>query len=482
MSLVYKSLPYINPHKIFDIVGARHATVFLDSNLQHTYYGRYSFIGIDPVFAITPESELSLQQQLECHSREHTRVGGGNLTDIEALPPFTGGLMGYLGYDYAKQLEPSVSVDSHCEPCVQDVATHKSIPTEPIIASQACLGVAIHQLLPHYWFGLYNQVFAFDNQEQVCYLLVTKMSDTEDSEYLLSKLQDIYDSASKAPEVEVSKPEAVELNSNFTKDEYVSAVRRTIEYIKQGDIFEANIAQRFSAKISNEYDAYQLYKYLQFKNPAPFSAYLNLGKLKILSASPERFIQIMDNAVEVRPIKGTIKRSADAGRDNFLAQTLQSSSKDRAENIMIVDLMRNDLSKICEADSIVVKQLCGLESFTNVHHLVSVVDGMLKSDITMFDIIKAIFPAGSITGAPKIRAQQIINELEHNAPRGVSYGSIGYIGFNGNIDLSVAIRTITIYNNELSFHVGGAVTLHSDPAAEYDETMLKAQKLFESLI
>src|SRR6185437_9759759 len=466
MSLVYKSLPYINPHKIFDIVAERYATVFLDSKLQHDYYGRYSFIGIDPVLTITPESELSLQQQLQkfeelkshpmCHSREsgnpqgcHSR-GGGNPpsnTDIQALLPFTGGLMGYLSYDYARQLEPSISV----------------IPAQPVIASQACPGVAIFPPIPDYWFGLYNQVFAFDNQEKVCYLLVTKLPDTEDSEHLLSKLQDIYNSAYNSPEVEVNKPEGVELSSNFTKDEYINAVKQTIEHIKQGDIFEANIAQRFSAKINDKYSAHQLYNYLQFKNPAPFAAYLNLDKLKILSASPERFIKITGNDVEVRPIKGTIRRSADPGVDNFLAQTLQSSSKDRAENIMIVDLMRNDLSKICEADSIVVKQLCGLESFTNLHHLVSVINGKLKSDINAFDVIKAVFPAGSITGAPKIRAMQIINELEQHTPRGMSYGSIGYLGFNGNVDLSVAIRTLTIYNNELSFHVGGAVTLHSDP-------------------
>lgn len=476
MSLVYKSLPYINPHKIFNLVATRYATVFLDSKLQHDYYGRYSFIGIDPVLTISPESELSLQQQLQKFEKLKMRhcepceiKCGGNPSDFDSrvggnlsssdLPPFTGGLMGYLSYDYAKQLEPSTSV----------------IPAHDVIPAKA----GIHP--PDYWFGLYNQVFAFDNKEQVCYLLVTQLPDTN-LDGLLTKLQDIYGSASNAPEIKINKPEVVELSSNFTKDEYIGAVKQAIEYIKLGDIFEANIAQHFSANLNDEYNAHQLYNYLQVKNPAPFAAYLNLDKLKILSASPERFIKVTGNDVEVRPIKGTIKRSADPGMDNFLAQTLQSSSKDRAENIMIVDLMRNDLSKICDADSIVVKQLCGLESFTNLHHLVSVINGKLKPDMSAFDIIKAIFPAGSITGAPKIRAMQIINELEQNTPRGVSYGNIGYLGFNGNVDLSVAIRTLTIYNNELSFHVGGAITLHSDPLAEYEETMLKGQKLFECLV
>jgi para-aminobenzoate synthetase component 1 len=462
MSLVYKRLPYIDPNKIFDIVATSYGTVFLNSSLEHNHYGRYSFIGIDPVDTISPESGLSLQQQL---NSRHCEPGNATSSHCEPgyawrgnLPPFTGGLMGYLSYDYAKHLEPGASV----------------IPANTRVWNAGI------QEVPHYWFGVYNQVFAFDRQEKICYLLVTKLPDIN-TDGLLSKLEDIYNSAAATPDIDINKPEPLTPKSNFTKKTYINAVKQAMEYIKAGDIFEANLAQKFSTKIDDKYSPEKLFSYLQYKNPAPFSAYLNLDKLKILSASPERFIKITDNEVEVRPIKGTIRRSADPGRDNFLAQTLQSGSKERAENIMIVDLMRNDLSKICEADSIVVKQLCGLESFTNMHHLVSVINGKLRPDVSMFDIIKGVFPAGSITGAPKIRAMQIIDELEQNTPRGVSYGSIGYIGFNGNIDLSVAIRTITIHDDELSFHVGGAVTLYSDPGAEYEESMLKAQKLFESI-
>jgi para-aminobenzoate synthetase component I len=471
MSLLYKTLPYIKPQKIFNIVAEKFATVFLDSRLQHDYYGRYSFIGIDPVLTISPDENLSLQQQLQQFEELKTSSEEAN------LPPFTGGLMGYLSYDYAGLLEPSVKHDNPGQ-----------------------------ELIPDYWFGLYNQVFAFDNLEQVCYLLVTELpnidsitsvipADTrvwETKSYnnketccfsgeLLSKLQEIYDNASNMPSTPIIPPNNIVLGANFTKEEYIAAVEKTIEYIKSGDIFEANISQCFRAKINDKQIPSELYKYLQLKNPAPFAAYLNLDKLHILSASPERFIQVRENNVETRPIKGTIRRDNDLQIDNLLAQTLQTSAKDRAENIMIVDLMRNDLSKICTAKSVVVNQLCGLESFTNVHHLVSVINGELKPYITTFDIIQAVFPAGSISGAPKIRAQQIITELEQNMPRGISYGNIGYMSFNGNIDLSVAIRTLTIYNNELSFHIGGAVTLYSDPLAEYEETMLKGQKLFESL-
>lgn len=445
MSLIYKSLPYINPQKIFNIVANDNATIFLDSSLEHSYYGRYSFIGIDPVLTLTPKSDVSLKDQLQEFEALKSDTQDTN------LPPFTGGLIGYLSYDYAEQLEP-------------------------IVADQIQ-----HQLqVPNYWFGLYNQVFAFDNIEKICYLFVTEISNSN-SEQLLTKLHAIYDKAINAPATKITRPQGITLHSNFTKEEYANVVRQTIEYIKAGDIFEANIAQCFSGKLNESHKAHELYNYLQFKNPAPFAAYFNLNKLHILSASPERFIKISGNNVEVRPIKGTIRRDNDIQTDNLLAQTLQLSSKDRAENIMIVDLMRNDLSKICTPQSIMVSQLCGLESFTNLHHLVSVINGELKPKITTFEIIKALFPAGSISGAPKIRAEQIINQLEQGTKRGVSYGNIGYFGFNGNTDLSVAIRTITINNDNLSFHVGGAVTLHSDPYGEYTETMLKGQKLMESL-
>lgn len=445
-SLIYKRLPYVQPQKIFDAVARDFATIFLDSRLQHSYYGRYSFIGIDPVMIISADNALSLQQQLlQFEELKYKDINAGE------LPPFTGGLMGYLSYDYAALLEPGVNNDYLSK-----------------------------QQVPDYWFGLYNQVFAFDNVEKVCYLFVTRLPDV-DSGKLMLKLQDIYDSVAAMADKGVVKPGRIMLDSNFTKEKYIEAVKKTIEYIKSGDIFEANISQCFSAKIHNEFNLQELYNYLQHTNAAPFSAYLNLGKLHILSASPERFIKITDNNVEVRPIKGTIRRDDDPHIDDLLGQALQSSAKDRAENIMIVDLMRNDLSKICTANSIVVRQLCALESFTNIHHLVSVVTGELKPDVSSFDIIKAVFPAGSISGAPKIRALQIITELEQNMPRGISYGNIGYFGFNGSIDLSVAIRTLTIFDDKLSFHIGGAVTLYSDPVAEYEETMLKGQKLFESL-
>ena len=297
MSLIYKNLPYINPCKIFDEVAKYYATIFLDSKLQHNYYGRYSFIGIDPVFTIIPETKSLLQEQLQNFEEL-------NLVEVqEGLPPFTGGLMGYLSYEYAQQLESSI-VGNFNE----------------------------NSQVPDYWFGLYNQVFAFDNQKKECYLLVTELPGINSGQ-LLSKLNDIYDRACSSSEIKIEKPEAIKLHSNFTKDEYIKAVKQVVQYIKSGDVFEANLAQRFSANISDEYSSHTLYRYLQFKNPSPFAAYLNLDKLKILSASPERFIKIIGNEVEVRPIKGTIRRDNDLQIDNLLAQTLQSSSKDRAENI-----------------------------------------------------------------------------------------------------------------------------------------------------
>jgi para-aminobenzoate synthetase component 1 len=362
------------------------------------------------------------------------------------LPPFTGGLCGYLSYDLSKQIE--------------------SIPR------------ARDNTVPDYILGLYNQVFAFDHIKEQCFIMVNS-SDGDDTEALLDSLLNLYNQATNTLVVNELLP-LVNLKSNYTQTQYTEKVEAAKEYILNGDIFEVNLSQCFSARLQSDYPLNLLYKRLRSINQVPFGAYLNLGKVKILSASPERFLSIKDRHVETRPIKGTTSRSSDPVLDKQLIQRLQNSTKDRAENIMIVDLMRNDLSKICTLSSVVVSSLCEIESLSNLHHLVSVVEGDLKPDRSVLDIIPACFPGGSITGAPKIRAMQIIEDLEDSS-RGVYCGCIGYFGFNGNVDLSIAIRTIVVNNDILSFNVGGAVTLDSDSLNEYNETLLKAQKLIEAV-
>lgn len=268
-------------------------------------------------------------------------------------------------------------------------------------------------------------------------------------------------------------------NSNFSREAYITAVQRVIDLILAGDLFQANIAQRFTARLSTIFDPLTFYRQLRSLNPAPFGALLRYGKLTIASSSPERFLKLDGTKVETRPIKGTIARSADSNEDKRRANMLVASEKDRAENIMIVDLLRNDLSRVCTPHSVHVPALCDLESYASVHHLVSIVTGTLAGDEDAVTLLRACFPGGSITGAPKVRAMQIITEIERVA-REVYCGAIGFIGFNGQMDTNIAIRTVTIDDDMAVFHAGSGITAMSDPAAEYEETLAKAQRIFDA--
>jgi para-aminobenzoate synthetase component 1 len=498
-------LPYIEPQKIFEVVAESYGTIWLSSGMLHNHYGRYSFIVINPLKIYTGEQisvaiamwdELFKHNVQRCDSSNHESDNYDREDNYEfnnpELPPFTGGLVGYFSYDLNKELEPNLYATS---------SPHNVIDIVDI---------------PNYQLGLYNQVIAFDHYKQKCYLMVAEVDDYNlNYATQLQELLQIYNTANISTHIHTNINNdnnnndthtyvddtlpKLTLTSNFTQTQYINVVEQAIDYIKNGDIFEINLAQRYIAQINNythDYPCAALFSKLSQINPAPFAAYLNFGDLVILSASPERFLSVKNREIEARPIKGTIRRHGlnqkdyrddcnqnedNKNKDNILKEQLLNSTKDRAENIMIVDLMRNDLSKICTPSSIYVSQLCEVESFTNVHHLVSVINGVLKPDISIFDIIPAAFPGGSITGAPKIRAMQIIGELE-GVPRGVYCGSVGYFGFNGNVDLSIAIRTIVKNKNELSFSVGGAVTLASNPQAEYEESLLKGQKLMEAII
>ena len=441
--LDYKVFPFIDPELVFANIANTEGAIFLDSSGQHSQFGRYSFILLNPIQQYSPH-DIPILMQLQ----QWSELIAANATKYDAnLPPFTGGLAGYFSYDLNKQLEYIPSTSS------------KSVAD--------------------YYLGLYNQVMAFDCVENKCYVMVSRVNGINlDYQRQLDDLISLYYSSQSL--IAISNLPAISVSSNFSKIQYMEKVALARQMILNGDIFEVNIAQKFSGKVDANYRADMLYRKLRRLNEAPFSAWLNLGKLKILSASPERFVMLKNGHIEACPIKGTCKRSHDLLQDRQLADALSQSTKNRAENIMIVDLMRNDLGKICKPGSVKVSKLCNIESFTNVHHLVSTIEGDLKDNVAMFDIIPACFPGGSVTGAPKIRAMQIIEELE-NSSRGVYCGSIGYFGFNGNVDLSIAIRTIVVHNNELSFQVGGAVTLDSDPEDEYNETLIKGQKLLEAI-
>jgi para-aminobenzoate synthetase component 1 len=431
---------YVTPEVVFNYLSKLTNLVFLDSSMPHQYYGRYSILLLNP---------LELFDDLNLVSQKYSQLlNTHTITKTEQLP-FTGGFAGYLNYELGYQFEPALNQQQN--------------------TSNMCL-------------ALYNQAIIFDVINQEAFITVAKIASYNcDYSQQLEDLYQLYQQSITANLVEeiqnISLPK-LKFNLTHSQASYTTMVNQAKQHILNGDIFQVNLAQAFTANIPPNYPTNYLYHKLRTINPAPFSAFVKLNGLTILSASPERFIAVKNKIIETRPIKGTINRDDNPDNDNYYAHLLQNSAKDRAENIMIVDLMRNDLSKICHSNSVEVSQLCQIESFTNLHHLVSVVNGKLRDEITLFDIIKAVFPGGSITGAPKIRAMQIIEELEAK-PRGIYCGSIGYFSLNGNIDLSIAIRTMVIQNNQIIFQAGGGITLDSDPLAEYHESMLKAQKIRE---
>ncbi|MEW8264161.1 MAG: aminodeoxychorismate synthase component I, partial [Candidatus Thiodiazotropha taylori] len=265
---------------------------------------------------------------------------------------------------------------------------------------------------------------------------------------------------------------------NMNRDEYLASLARIKRYILDGDCYQVNFAQRFS--VAAEGDTWQAYKGLRQLNAAPFAAYLNTPDCQIMSSSPERFLELRSGSVETKPIKGTAPRGEDPIEDMMLAEMLKNSSKDQAENLMIVDLLRNDLGKVCATGSVSVPELFKLESFARVHHLVSKVCGELARGENALSLLRACFPGGSITGAPKLRAMEIIEELEPHR-RGIYCGSIGYVSFDGDMDTNIAIRTMVHAQGITRLWAGGGIVADSDPEAEYRETYHKASALLDLL-
>jgi para-aminobenzoate synthetase component 1 len=319
--------------------------------------------------------------------------------------------------------------------------------------------------LPPLALGRYDAHLEFDHETRA----VAVVGDG-DASHLLRALE-------RAEKVEAPPHRRLELwDSSLPTRAYECAVARAIDYIRAGDVFQVNLSHRLSTRWSG--DPFGLYARLRRVSPAPFMALVRLGGADVISASPERFLRRRGTHLETRPIKGTRPRGRSPVDDRALAQALADSAKDRAENIMIVDLARNDIGRVARYGTVNVRELCALESHPGVHHLVSVVDGRVPKSTSATDIVRASFPPGSVTGAPKIRAMEIIEGLEP-VRRGVYCGSVGWIG-GGDLDLSVAIRTFIAAEDRLHLHVGGAVVADSDPALEWRETMHKAARLLEA--
>ncbi len=416
----------------YDILVAKPFMTF-STNAQHTEVVKHNqkYISVEDPFKLVNEALATLRA-------------------TKSKWPFTGGAVGYFGYDLARRLEKLESTS------------------------------ADDRLVPQMQIGIYDWAVVVDHRNKTAYLVSNGFDFQTHDEWL--SLCALFDSTNDLVAVQPAQFEVTSaVHSNMDKSAYAASFNAIQTYIHEGDCYQVNLAQRFSATARG--DAWTFYQKLRAVSPAPFMAYMNFGDMHVISGSPERFLQVVDGHVETRPIKGTRPRADDAQLDAQYAKELQESLKDRAENLMIVDLLRNDISKNCVTGSVKANKLFQLQSFANVHHLVSIVTGELQADKTAIDLLRGCFPGGSITGAPKLRSMQVIEELEPHR-RGVYCGAIGYIGFDGNMDTNIAIRTAVYLANkngdgEISFYAGGGIVADSEVEKEYVETWDKASSMLK---
>ncbi len=450
--------------ELFEPLAQKPHSFFLDSSSEANDSGRYSFFGAFPYTIVHSIEEV--EEELCRFSHIQTQLPS-SLTHI----PFLGGAVGFISYEAVRQWEYHLG------------------PAKP---------EPFH--IPDILFGFYDTFFVVDHLQNKIFLISLELTSQslEHFEYLQEMALALKASCEGSlPPLGKSSPEwlapdmqegrfiSVEhlskegaSHSNITYTDYEKMILKAKEYIRYGEIYQVNLSQCLQMPLS--IPPYEAYKKLRILNPAPFSAYLNFGKGQILCSSPERFLHISsDGFIQTEPIKGTVKRGKTPGEDETLKRFLLSSEKNRAELMMIVDLERNDLGKICQFGSIQVPTLYELRTYATVHHLVSVIQGRLKTK-NLTSIIQACFPGGSITGAPKLRAMQIIDELEpHN--RGMYTGSLGYIDYRRQVDLNIAIRTIMHQKGNVFFPVGGGIVWDSNPTEEYEETLVKGQALISAV-
>jgi para-aminobenzoate synthetase component I len=447
----------------FEALAQRPFNFFLDSGMDPQKLGRYSFMGSDPFLVVKSKGDdITLVREGVEEKRQ------GNPFDVlgellqtyridgnQSPVPFPGGAVGYFSYDLCHFIEklPKKAVDD--------------------------------LNLPELYLGFYDSIVAFDHQENKTYIISTGFPEFDEEKRIRraqTRLNELRNMIMLAPPpVDTKETAAVKgkkLKANFSHEGYLEAVSKAREFICAGDIFQVNLSQRLEVDINIE--PYELFKRLRKINPAPFANYFGFGDVSIVGASPERYLKLRGDWVETRPIKGTKPRGKTPKEDKALAESLLKSVKDRAENIMIVDLERNDIGRVCRYGTVKVKELAILETYPTVFHLTSTVVGQLREGKNVIDLIKATFPGGSITGAPKVRSMEIIDELEPTC-RSVYTGSLGYLSFSGDMDLNIVIRTFIVKNNRAYFQVGGAIVYDSEPEAEYIETLDKGRALIRAM-
>jgi para-aminobenzoate synthetase component 1 len=434
---------------IFSLFEKEKNAVFLDSSLEGEQ-GRYSIIGRNPYLTVRQEqgtlyvNDIAKRESFEAwmgrYLKEHRQENPTKL-------PLISGAIGYFTYDYGRKYE-----------------NIRSRHQDPIQMPEAC-------------FCFYDQFMIEDLEKREVYLISNGKTEQSAEEWKeLKRKIDALQISGETEDVVASK--ACPVETSFTEQEYEQAVEKTVDYIRQGDVYIMNMTQQFRMK--SRQDPYQVFLRLRTQNPSPFGGYFQYGSCQIVCASPERFLKIQDGQVETRPIKGTRKRGATPEEDAALKRELEESEKDRSELLMIVDLERNDLNRVCVPGSVRVTEHFQVEAYATVFHLVSTVVGQMQEEKTAMDVIEAAFPGGSITGAPKIRAMEIIDELERDS-RGLYTGTMGYFSLDGNCDFNIVIRTAIYQNGTYYLGVGGGITCESDPEFEYEETLQKAKAVREAI-
>jgi para-aminobenzoate synthetase component 1 len=437
-------IPFADPVATFAALCGGGLAVLLDSAAPGPDTGRYTIIGVDPIASIRT-GWADAFERLEALTASLPR------TRAPADWPFAPALMGSFGYELRRALEQVPS--RHC---------NEDGPADLV-------------------FGLFDTIVAFDVIDRRAAVLAYDI-DHRRREPIL-RCRDVAQRIANAkPLIGPPYIPGCAWIPDRTPDAYETHVRRVLDYIRAGDVYQANFTQRWVAPRPEGLEPFALYRRLRALSPAPYAAFIQDGAGNaLLSASPERFLSLTaDRRIDTRPIKGTRPRAADPAEDRAHAEALRSSAKDRAENLMIVDLLRNDLGRVAEIGSVAVPELNSLHSFASVHHLVSSVTARLRRGLGPLDLIRACFPGGSVTGAPKIRAMEIIDELEAGR-RGPYCGAVGWIGLDGAMELSIAIRTLTVTADRVIAQAGGGIVADSDPAAEYQEALTKARPLLATL-
>jgi para-aminobenzoate synthetase component 1 len=430
----------------------RRWAVFIDSGYPYCNQGRYDILAADPWCTLVTRgnlTEISAHGEIMLSPDDPFQLVKSRLGEqTPAIPglPFCGGAIGYFGYDLARRLErlPATANDSDA--------------------------------VPDMVIGIYDWAVVVDHREHKSWLVGQGLdaATAQRWPHLVKSFSQIQTLAWKQTDFHVTG----DIISDMTRADYRQAFTKIQHYIHEGDCYQVNLAQHFTANC--EGNAWSAYQVLRHVNPAPFSAFLNYPQVRVLSSSPERFIRVKNGQVETRPIKGTRPRSSQMAEDMERREALLKSPKDRAENLMIVDLLRNDIGKSCVPGSVHVPELFAIESYATVHHLVSTIRGQLAPEQDALSLLRGCFPGGSITGAPKIRAMEIIDELEPHR-RGVYCGAIGYISHDGNMDTNIAIRTLVHRDNRIRFWAGGGIVADSDAEQEYQECYDKAAAMIDVL-